>query len=189
MTALVGASGSGKSTMLNCIGLLSRPTSGTISFAGTDLLSLSASAGRRFRRDRLGYLFQNYALIEDTTVEGNLKVATRAHRLRGRAAEEAMHRSLSEVGLGDRLRDPVSQLSGGEQQRVSLARLLIRRPALVLADEPTGALDGINAARVVGYLRAIAEGGAVVVIATHDQDVRDACDATLDLCEGAVVSG
>lgn len=181
MTAVVGPSGSGKSTLLNCVGLLTEPASGTITFGGCDLLRLGPSAKRRFRRDKLGYLFQNYALIEDATVKANLQVATRTRSLRGRAARAAMDEALRQVGLRGRLDDPIAQLSGGEQQRVALARILVRSPDLVIADEPTGALDDHNKDRVMAELRAMAERGAVVLIATHDQHVREACDSTLVL--------
>lgn len=180
ITALVGPSGSGKSTLLNCVGLLTKPDSGSIHFKGRDLLCMNVTAERRFRRTELGYLFQNYALIEDATVEANLKVALRAKKLRGGAARTAMQEALEQVGLQGRLLDPVAQLSGGEQQRVALARLLVRSPSLVLADEPTGALDETNRDRVIKHLRMIADHGAVVLIATHDHDVQEACDNALD---------
>lgn len=181
MTALVGPSGSGKSTLLNCIGLLVRPSSGSIDFGGTDLLRLKGAAERRFRREKLGYLFQNYALVEDATVRDNLTIATRAARLRGSNAQTVMNEALARVGLEGRLMSPVSQLSGGEQQRVALARLLIRRPPLILADEPTGALDHDNAHLVIAHLREMAADGSTVVVATHDDTVRDSCDQILDL--------
>lgn len=181
VVAVTGPSGCGKSTLLNCVGMLVTPTSGTITFEGTDLLNLSTTAERRFRRNELGYLFQNYALIEEATVEANLAVALRAKRLRGRAARDAMHEALNHVGLKGRLSDPIAQLSGGEQQRVALARLLVRAPSLVLADEPTGALDDTNRDNVMRHLRAIAERGAVVLIATHDHTVQKSSDTTLDL--------
>jgi putative ABC transport system ATP-binding protein len=181
MTALVGASGAGKSTLLNCLGLLVRPTSGRIEFDGRDLTALRPAGVRRFRRDELGYLFQNYALIDDLTVRENLQVALRARRSRRAAARTAMLQALRQVGLEEQLNERVARLSGGEQQRVAVARLLIKQPRLVLADEPTGALDQANTETVIGLLREMAAAGATVVIATHDDWVRDACDEVVSV--------
>jgi putative ABC transport system ATP-binding protein len=185
MTALVGPSGSGKSTLLNCIGLLTKPTSGRIEFDGIEITALGPVGARRFRRADLGYLFQNYALIEDATVQQNMAVALSASRRRGKAGRDIMKSALRQVGVGDRLHEKVARLSGGEQQRVALARLLVKEPRLVLADEPTGALDRPNAEAVVGLLRDLADAGACILIATHDEAIRDACDACIDLGEPA----
>lgn len=181
LTAIVGPSGAGKSTLLNCVGMLVAPTSGRILYGGRDLTRLRGSAQRRVRRRNLGYLFQNYALIEDTTVADNLRVATSAHRLRGRQAVEAMRNALAEVGLAGCLAEPVAHLSGGEQQRVALARILIRSPQLILADEPTGALDRANADMVIAHLQRMAARGGTILIATHDSHVRRACDESIEL--------
>ncbi|MFE9242262.1 ABC transporter ATP-binding protein [Nocardiopsis sp. NPDC006938] len=178
MLALVGASGSGKTTLLNCMGLLDKPSSGRIVFEGTDVTRLGPGRQRRFRRDHLGYLFQNYALIENATVRANLDVARR----RRTRTEHAS--ALSRVGLAGREAEKVHHLSGGEQQRVALARLMVKRPSLVLADEPTGALDGDNAAMVVDVLREMSREGCAVVVATHNDTVRDACDAAFDVSAG-----
>ena len=175
MLALVGASGSGKTTLLNCMGLLDRPTSGQVLFEGTDLTRLGPGRRRRFRRDHLGYLFQGYALIENATVRANLDVA------RPRGTRPGHAEALARVGLSGRERERVHHLSGGEQQRVALARLVVKQPSLVLADEPTGALDSDNGAMVVDTLRQLSREGCAVVIATHEPAVRDACDSTLDL--------
>ena len=174
LTGLIGASGSGKSTLLNCIGLLTVPDGGRISFDGVELLDMGSARRRIFRRDTLGYLFQNYALMEDATVKENLAVAMRG-----------MREALESVGLADRLNTRVATLSGGEQQRVALARIMVKAAKLILADEPTGALDPTNAGIVMGHIRAIADQGACVVIATHDPFVMDGCDQLLNLDEGA----
>lgn len=175
MLALVGSSGSGKTTLLNCMGLLDRPSSGRILFRDTDLTRLGSGRQRRFRRDHLGYLFQNYALIENATVRANLDVARR----RGTRPDHAA--ALERVGLAGREREKAHHLSGGEQQRVALARLMVKQPSLVLADEPTGALDHANGAMVVEVLRQMSGRGCAVVIATHDPAVRDACDTAFDV--------
>ena len=180
LTGLIGASGSGKSTLLNCIGLLTAPDGGRISFEGVELLDMGSARRRIFRRDTLGYLFQNYALMEDATVKENLAVAMRGRKDTGR-----MREALESVGLADRLNTRVATLSGGEQQRVALARIMVKAAKLILADEPTGALDPTNAGIVMGHIRAIADQGACVVIATHDPFVMDSCDQLLNLDEGA----
>lgn len=181
LTALVGPSGSGKSTLLNYLGLLAPPAAGHVEFDGIDLTALRPRAARLFRQQELGYLFQNYALIEDATVQENLAVALPPYGRHSRRAVPAMDEALARVGLTVGLRQAVSTLSGGEQQRVAVARLLLKGPSLVLADEPTGALDAANGAAVVTLLRGLADTGACVVIATHDPAVRAACDAVVRL--------
>ncbi|MCM6762966.1 ATP-binding cassette domain-containing protein [Rathayibacter sp. ZW T2_19] len=175
--ALTGASGSGKSTLLNCLGLLDAPDSGSIEVDGEELTRLRAGGRRRFRRHRLGYLFQNYALVDTATVEQNLALALGERRGRAGRFEGALDR----VGLGGRSRERVSRLSGGEQQRVALARLLVKSPTVVLADEPTGALDAGNSAMVLDVLAELAGHGASVVVATHDEAVAAWCDDRLHL--------
>ena len=176
MTALTGISGAGKSTLLNCIGLLETPDSGSILFEGRDILRLSGGEVRRFRREILGYLFQNYALVEDSTVLENLEMA-----LGRRRARESLSDLMGQVGLEGREKSRVATLSGGEQQRVALARVIGKTAKLILADEPTGALDSENSEAVVGHLRRLAKGGATVLVATHDRAVWETCDQVIRL--------
>jgi putative ABC transport system ATP-binding protein len=178
MLAVVGPSGSGKSTLLNCLGLLEGVDSGEIIIGGKDITRFGSGAQRRFRRDTLGYLFQNYALIDNATVAFNLSVAIgasggRSHR------RDTFDTVLKRVGLSGRANEMVYRLSGGEQQRVALARLLVKKPALVLADEPTGALDSDNASMVIDILRQMAEQGCAIALATHNAEVESSCDKTL----------
>ena len=181
MVALVGASGSGKTTLLNSIGALDRPTAGTITWDGIDITHANGRQRRLLRKNHLGYVFQNYALVESATIGQNLNFAVAGPWpwLRRTYTEE-----LERVGLGGRDREPVYQLSGGEQQRVALARIIAKKPGLVLADEPTGALDEANGNLVVDILRNMAQGGAAVIIATHNPAVREACDYRIVLDEG-----
>lgn len=174
MLALVGASGSGKTTLLNCLGLLESPTRGRIVFQGRDLAGSGPGRRRRFRRDHLGYLFQDYALIDNATVRANLDVARRTDTAERSAA-------LERVGLAGREKETVHHLSGGEQQRVALARLMVKKPSVVLADEPTGALDEANTAMVMDVLGEMARNGCAVVIATHVAGVAEACDDVFDV--------
>lgn len=177
MLALTGPSGSGKSTLLNCLGLLDRPSTGAIRHEGRDITGFGPRAARHYRRDVLGYLFQNYALIDNATVAANLAVAMKPRR--ARKATPSITDALERVGLAGREKEQVHRLSGGEQQRVALARLIVKQPALVLADEPTGALDHDNTTMVVDVLRSMSKDGCAVVIATHNDAVRDRCDTVL----------
>ena len=183
MTALTGPSGSGKSTLLNCIGGLVDADSGiiTVNHAGKNInvRALKEGGRRRYRRDILGYLFQDYALVPEYTAARNVAMALSGVG-RGEIAQKATE-ALERVGLGGYSQRQVHELSGGEQQRVALARILAKNPPVILADEPTGALDAENARLIVGYLRQLAETGSVIVIATHDPMVVAACDHHYDV--------
>lgn len=181
MLALVGPSGAGKSTLLNCIGLLESADDGEIRVDGSDITRFGRGARRRFRRDSLGYLFQNYALIDNATVSANLDAAVAASGVSMRQRRRGYEAALERVGLAGRAREKVYRLSGGEQQRVALARLLVKKPTLILADEPTGALDKKNETMVIEALRDMSTRGATVVVATHNDRVRAACDSLFDV--------
>lgn len=178
MVALVGASGSGKTTLLNCLGALDRPTSGTITWKGTDLTRANGRQRRLLRKNDLGYLFQNYALVENATITQNINYAVAGP---WPWLRRTYPQALDSVGLSGRHHEPVYQLSGGEQQRVALARIIAKRPSLIFADEPTGALDEANGKTVVDILRNLANDGATIIIATHNPAVSDACDHYVDL--------
>ncbi|MEU3183820.1 ABC transporter ATP-binding protein [Streptomyces sp. NPDC006923] len=181
LVAVVGPSGSGKSTLLNCLGLLDTPSGGAIRHEGKEITRFDKRGVRHFRRDVLGYLFQNYALIDNATVAANVEVAVRPRQSLWRNPRIAVAEALDRVGLAGREKEKVHKLSGGEQQRVALARLMVKQPALVLADEPTGALDHANTTMVVDILREMSDAGCAVVIATHNDYVRDRCEAVLTL--------
>lgn len=177
ITALTGPSGSGKSTLLNCIGALEAPDSGNIQVFGTEVTKLGYRKARKYRRDYVGYLFQDYALIPDQTVYDNINLAARPNQIfPSKAMLTQVAEVLEQVGLAGYERRQVCELSGGEQQRVAIARLLIRPPKVVLADEPTGALDHDNSLRVIAHLRDLADGGASVVVATHSDLVAGSAD-------------
>ncbi|PZE87092.1 ATP-binding cassette domain-containing protein [Curtobacterium sp. MCBD17_032] len=162
--ALTGPSGTGKSTLLDCIGQIDVLDAGTVSIAGVT----AARSGRRarlLRRDHLGYLFQDFGLVPDMTVQANVEIGRVPRRDRGRGVPTAA--ALERVGLAGRATDRAYELSGGEQQRVALARLLVKQPDVVLADEPTSALDEGNARTVLDLLDEFAADGAAVVVATH----------------------
>ncbi|HKZ06375.1 MAG TPA: ABC transporter ATP-binding protein [Methylomirabilota bacterium] len=177
IAVLVGRSGSGKSTLLNLISGIDRPTAGTILVNGTDLTNLDERARTLFRREHIGFIFQFFNLVPLLTVEENLLLPL---ELLGRADAEGRARArelLDRVGLADRARAYPDRLSGGEQQRVAVARALVHDPVLVLADEPTGNLDAETAKVVLSLLdQLVREMGKTVVMATHSSEVVGAAD-------------
>jgi putative ABC transport system ATP-binding protein len=178
MVAITGRSGAGKTTLLNLIGLLEPPSEGRIELFGHPAPRPWSGAASTLRRMRLGYLFQNYALVDDQTVDDNLDLALPQGRaLEARAIKDA---ALDRVGLSPAYAHrPVYTLSGGEQQRVAIARLLIKPCDLILADEPTGSLDPANQAAVLTLLRHLNQTGKTLIIVTHDETVARACDRHL----------
>jgi putative ABC transport system ATP-binding protein len=169
--AVVGPSGSGKSTLMHLLGLLDRPTAGSYFLAGQDVIELDPDARARVRNQRIGFVFQSCNLLARSTacenVELPLVYAGVARRERRRRAEAA----LDWVRLGDRRDHWPSQLSGGEQQRVAIARALVNNPLLILADEPTGALDSRTSHEILAQLQALNEAGRTIVLVTHDPTV------------------
>jgi putative ABC transport system ATP-binding protein len=180
-TCLTGPSGCGKTTLLNCLGLLEPLTSGTITYGGARIDNASARRVRGLRRESFGYLFQNFALVEQWTVYENLQVPLRAARTPKARHGELIGQALESVGLTGRAEAAVHTLSGGEQQRVALARLQLHEPSVVLVDEPTASLDDQNTRMVLERLQHLADGGAVVIVSTHDPAVRDAAMHDVDL--------
>ena len=170
-----GKSGSRKTTLLNMIGLLEEPTSGRILFDGKEIRGGRARID--FYRNRVGFIFQNFALVEGKTVAQNLNLVKKNCRQDGITVEEA----LSQVGMEEKLYSKVYTLSGGEQQRVALARLYLKKCDIILADEPTGSLDQENAAMVMGILRKLNAKNKTVIIVTHDDEIKRQCDRILSL--------
>ncbi|MDR1187010.1 MAG: ATP-binding cassette domain-containing protein [Bifidobacteriaceae bacterium] len=181
ITAITGASGAGKTTLLNCLAALEPIDSGSIMIGGSRLHMLRGRQRRLFFRDQLGMLFQNYGLVENWTARRNLEVAIRPGSMRRSARERRCSEALAVFGLDGVADTKVFKLSGGEQQRVALARLAVKEPRLVLADEPTGSLDQSNADLVISTLREMAGQGRTVVISTHDPAVVSQCDHLIEL--------
>lgn len=159
-----GESGCGKTTLLNMIGCLEKPDSGSIVIDGIDIWKMKNK--RELFSDKLGFLFQNFALLENRTVAGNLEIIQKKSR-----TKTSIEEALSAVGLADRMNTRVYKLSGGEQQRVALARLMLKKCDVILADEPTGSLDNVNADIVMDILHRLNEGGKTVILVTHSEKI------------------
>lgn len=183
MMAVLGQSGSGKTTLLNCVGGIDSVDEGELMVDGTDVGRATGSRRKHFFRETVGFLFQNYALIESWSVAQNLDVALEYSRDNSKTKRLKMLDALARVGLADVLGKPVYSLSGGEQQRVALARLMLKDPRVILADEPSSALDDYNAGLLVDLLREKCADGAAVMISTPDPRLVAACHSQLRLTE------
>jgi putative ABC transport system ATP-binding protein len=188
LLAIMGASGSGKSTLLNILGTLDTPTSGHYRLDGVPLEGLDEVARARVRGEKIGFVFQSFNLLPRYTALENVElpmsyrgVSPALRRTRARAA-------LERVGLGARVHHLPSELSGGQQQRVAIARALVNEPRLLLADEPTGALDSATTAQVLGLFEELHEEGMTVVLVTHDASVAAHAHRTVTFRDGVIVS-
>jgi putative ABC transport system ATP-binding protein len=187
LMAIMGPSGSGKSTLMNIIGCLDSPTTGTYRFEGTDTATLSERALARMRNSGIGFIFQSFNLLPRLSALGNVALPLVYSGL-GKADRETKAQALlAKVGLADKPRSRPAQLSGGQQQRVAVARALANEPKLLLADEPTGALDTKTGAEVLGLFKTLnREQGVTVVIVTHDPEVARATDRVVRIQDGRV---
>lgn len=176
--AIVGASGTGKSTLLNMFGLLDKQTNGDLILFGEKNISLTSRKAMLMLREKIGFIFQDYGLVQDETVEQNLLYAL-AYTKENK--KQKMKEALAEVHLEETLHKKVNLLSGGEQQRIALARLLLKPCDLILADEPTGNLDCKNREIVFNILKHYNELGKTVIIVTHDQDLANHCDRIIEI--------
>jgi putative ABC transport system ATP-binding protein len=186
---ILGVSGTGKSTLLNVLGGIDRPTAGRLMVAGRDLLSLSGRELTGFRREVVGFVFQFFNLIPSFTALENVLSALEAAGRKGREGEERARELLERVGLSARMDAFPEQLSGGEQQRVAIARALVKSPPLLLADEPTGNLDPDTGDRIADLLIEQARtSGATLVIVTHNRQIGRRADRILSLVRGRLVA-
>jgi putative ABC transport system ATP-binding protein len=189
LCALLGRSGSGKSTLLNLIAGIDRPSSGQIRVEDQEISAMDERARTLFRRDRIGFVFQFFNLLATLTVEENVRLPLELGGAPAAAARAEAMRWLSAVGLGDRGAQFPDRLSGGEQQRVAIARALVHAPAVVLADEPTGALDAETGRMVLGLLVDLARRQQMtVILVTHSDEVARAADRVLVLTDGVIAA-
>lgn len=187
--AITGASGSGKSTLLHLLGGITRPTAGRVLLEGIDLASLDDDALASVRRRRIGFVFQRYNLLPELSLIENVALPLVLDGVSDARADKAALAALETVGMGQRARHRPDELSGGEQQRGAIARALVAGPAIVLADEPTGALDSVNSQRVIQLLeQLVADRGQTVILVTHDADVAGVAGRTIHISDGRVAS-
>ncbi|WP_416182795.1 ABC transporter ATP-binding protein [Methanosarcina sp.] len=186
LLAIMGPSGSGKSTLLALIGTLEKATEGKIILDGTDLTSVPEKLLPSVRREKIGFIFQHYNLIPTLSALENVELAMRFSRVPKKERGERAKALLDDLGLGDRLNHKPTELSGGEQQRVSIARALANRPALILADEPTGEVDSKTRDSIVRTFKDLSERGQTILVVTHDPEVAKECSRVLRITDGMI---
>ncbi len=168
-TAIMGASGSGKTTLLNCISTIDRVTSGHIYLENTDITALKGKELNKFRREKLGFIFQDHSLLDTLTAYENISLALSIQKLPAKQIDKAVKESAEQLGISDILQKYPYQMSGGQKQRVASARAIVTKPEIILADEPTGALDSKSAKMLLERFRALnSEHGATIMMVTHD---------------------
>jgi putative ABC transport system ATP-binding protein len=187
MVALVGPSGCGKSTLLNLIGCVDLPSSGIVRIDGNDTTALDDDALTALRRDRVGTIFQFFNLLPALTLEANVGLPLVLGHVAPAEIAERVRDVLASVGLGEKARAFPAQVSGGQLQRAAIARAIVHRPAIVLADEPTGNLDSQNGENVLRLLRTLADSGQAILMATHSMDAAAVCDRTIRMHDGRIV--
>jgi len=186
--AIMGASGSGKSTLMNLIGCLDRPTSGSYFLDGKDVAQLSVNDLAEIRNTLLGFVFQNFNLLARTSAVENVELPLVYQGVPARERHQRAVAALERVGLGQRLDHTPAQLSGGQQQRVAIARAIVGEPKLILADEPTGALDSKTTLEVMALLQELGRSGITVVLVTHEPDVGAYAGRMIVVRDGKILS-
>jgi len=185
--AIMGPSGCGKSTLLHLLGGLLRPTHGKIFIDGIDISKLSDSERTAVRRDKIGYVFQRFNLLPTLTAKGNIELAKKIHG-NGFLGSNGVDHILEILGLTGKIQFRPSELSGGEQQRIAIARAVVTRPSIVLADEPTGSLDSLNSGKVLEMLRELNDQlGQTIVMITHDSDAASTASRVIEMKDGQIL--
>ena len=187
--SLVGPSGSGKSTLMNTLGCLDRPTAGSYLLAGEEVVTMTADGRARLRNDRIGFVFQNFNLLNRTSALENVELPLLySKQVSVRQRHQRAAELLDLVGLADRMDHHPGQLSGGQQQRVAIARALINDPSIIMADEPTGNLDTRTSEEIINLFRKLNSESITIILVTHDNDVAQNASRTITLRDGLVVS-
>ncbi|QQR64573.1 ABC transporter ATP-binding protein [Candidatus Kaiserbacteria bacterium] len=184
--AIMGKSGAGKSTLMYQLSALDKPSEGSITVAGTDILALNEDELTIFRLNTLGYVFQDYALILDLTAFENVILPLLMRNMKWDEAENLAHTALERVGLETRYTHLPNKMSGGEQQRVAIARAIAGRPKILFADEPTANLDSVSGRRIIDLLAEINQSGQTVVMVTHEAEYTDKCNRIIFLEDGVI---
>jgi putative ABC transport system ATP-binding protein len=185
--AIVGPSGCGKSTLLNLIGVIDRPTSGSVSIGGDRVDQLPDARATEFRLRRIGFVFQRFYLMQALTARENVELPLAEAGLKGAARRERARALLDYVGLGAREKHRPSQLSGGEQQRIAIARALANAPKLLLADEPTGELDARTGAEMIALFERLNADGTTILVVTHDEHLAGAARRVIHMRDGMII--
>lgn len=185
--AVVGQSGSGKSTMMNVLGCLDIPTRGTYHLDGVDVRELSDKELSRIRNKQIGFIFQQYNLIQNLTVLENVELPLIYQGIDPIDRRELAMQALARVGLADRAQHKPTQMSGGQQQRVAIARAISTRPPIIMADEPTGALDSRTGHEVLGFLRQLNKEGSTVILITHDNGIAATARRIVRIADGKII--
>ena len=185
--SIIGPSGSGKSTLMNLLGALDTPTSGSLHINGQDIMQLGSDALAVLRNRSIGFVFQNFNLLARTTALGNVQLPLLYDKTVGSEGADRARMSLERVGLGDRMDHQPSQLSGGQQQRVAIARALANNPEIILADEPTGALDTQTSGEILELFQELNDTGITIIIVTHDPEVAAVSKRVIAFRDGHLV--
>ena len=186
--SIIGPSGSGKSTFLSMIGLLDRPTKGSVFIDGVEVTKATDSEAPKIRREKIGFVFQHFNLIPTLSAFENVDIAMRFARVPKSKRKERATDLLTRMGLRDRMNHKPSELSGGEQQRVAIARAMANNPAIILADEPTGEVDTKTRDMIVELLRGLSEKGQTILIVTHDTSVSARTKRIIKMLDGKIES-
>jgi putative ABC transport system ATP-binding protein len=185
--AIMGASGSGKSTLMNIIGFLDRPTSGNYHFRGADVTALDDDGESRIRNREIGFIYQNFNLLPRCTAFENVALPL-FYRDDVKNQHAAVTQALEVVSLGDRGHHKPNELSGGQRQRVAIARALVGQPSILLADEPTGALDSRTGKEIMQLFRDLHQRGCTIIMVTHDREVASNCERIIEIKDGRIIA-